>query len=156
MKILLFVVMFVPSLIMAQLPTANPQLQIGGVTEFLGDMLKQSRGATLLNGRGDIGGGVYVPIWTFHDMDKVNYVHFGCGGRIMEGGDYAPMGIVALNLPALSYRLWNFAWAKDHVERLKTPDIWFGPYTEIPLPGQTWVVGQRVGAMVSIGLGGKS
>ncbi len=156
MKTLLLALLFAPSLILAQMPAARPELDIGGVTDFLGDILKQSKGASLVSGKGQIGGALYLPVWTFHDMDGVNYVHLGGGGKLAEGGKYAPIGIVALNLPALSARLWRFAWANAHVTRLKTPDIWFGPYVELPyLASGPWVIGDKMGALVSIGLGKK-
>ena len=129
-------------------------LDLGGVRDFATDLLKEARGATLVDTGAGISGGLYVPVWVFHAKTGAEYLHIGAGVALREGGHEEPLLVTAINLPALSARLWGFQWAQDHVTRLKTPAIWLGPYIKVPFPGRTYVIGREVGSLLSIGLGG--
>lgn len=126
---------------------------LGGVGDLIGDKMKETKLASLIDLNAKFAGAVYLPIWLFHDQAGVNYVETGVGGMLKEGGESSPLISLAVNGPAISGRIWSSEWAKKHVTRTKFPDIWMGPYLRLPLPGRTWVIGENVGGMVSVRLG---
>lgn len=138
---------------MAQSTNLDNSLQVGGITSLIADKAKEAQGAGLVDLHGNFGAGGYLPIWTFHDKDGVNYFRVGLGGKGKAGEKPSPLVPFLVNLPGLSGRLWDFQWSKDHVTRASFPDIWAGPYIEPPL-NNGWTWRGAVGGMVAIGLGG--
>jgi hypothetical protein len=139
----------------------SPALSIGGVPELIADKVKEIKAATLLTFAGDFGGAAYLPVWTFHaaqepgQVDPMkDYVELGMGGVILEGGHGKAFLCANVNLPGVSARLWDNEWSKAHVRRSVFPPIWVGPYVRIPMPKETWVIGQEVGGMIAIRIGG--
>ena len=149
MKLLLTAVLLCASVAQAQ----ESPLAIGGISALISDKAKEAKIATMLDLSGKFGGAAYLPIWTLKAAGEAGseYVSLGAGGMIREGGDKSPLVALAFNLPAISGKIWDFQWAKDHVKRAKFPPIWVGPYVLVPTNKQ-YVIGSNAGVMVSVGL----
>lgn len=108
-------------------------LSVPGLAELAAEKAKEASAIGTLDLKGRKGGGAYLPVWTLRDAAGTRYARIGAG---WEGHDAGGRVIVPLvfNLPALSARLWSSQWAQVHIERVKLPDIWFGPYLRAPLP----------------------
>lgn len=108
-------------------------------SQFAADTLKQGRGVVMLSPYFKPAYAAYVPVWTFHaayDMDAAGKPirdpyrqFFSVGG----GGKYdldtkSGSGFIGcdINIVALSARLWDFAWARNHVDRVKFPPVYGG------------------------------
>ena len=128
-------------------------LDVGGISRLIADKAKEAKLATMLDLSGTFGGAAYLPVWTIKGAGDAGaeYVSLGAGGMLREGGDKSPLVAVAFNLPAISAKVWDFQWARDHVKRSKFPPIWIGPYVLVPT-SKAYVVGKNIGGMVSIGL----
>jgi len=109
--------------------------------DFIGDKAAETKivyGASWPGGIAQHMGGAYVPIHTFHSKaakkeDQVDYLDWGIGVEDVEGS-VKPRAIIPImfNLPAISRRLWNGQWRKDHVRTTSLPPIWFGPMLRVP------------------------
>lgn len=134
-------------------------LDISGLAELVAEKAKETRAASLIDMTATFSGAVILPVWAFHATDTpeakgADLVEFGIGGAIREGGHGEPLLSIALNVPGISSRFWDFAWAQAHIRRAKFPPVMIGPYIKAPWPGRTWVVGEQVGGMISIRIGG--
>ena len=135
-------------------------LDINGLADLAAEKAKETRAATLIDLTGTFSGALYLPIWTFHtkgtqESPGINLVSLGVGGALREGGQKQALLTLTFNGPGLSEKLWSSEWARNHLTRTKLPPIFMGPYIKIPIPGQSWVIGNEVGGLVSISLGGK-
>jgi hypothetical protein len=112
--------------------------------KFLTDKVKEGRLVVLVSPYYKPAYEAYIPVWTFAAQDPATgkpskdpmrrYFSLGGGGRIdMEDKTHAS-GFVGcdLNLVALSARLWDFAWARGHLDRSSFPPIYAGPAFEAP------------------------
>src|SRR3990167_967910 len=117
-------------------------LAIGGISKLISEKTREAKIATMLDLYGGIGGALYLPVWSLKGAGDAGneYVSLGVGGMIREGGDKSPLVAIAFNLPALSAKVWDFQWAKDHIKRSKFPPIWVGPYVLIPT-NKTYIIG---------------
>lgn len=110
-------------------------LTLGGVPQLLADKLKEAKPAGIVDFAGHVGGGGYLPLWSFHDRAGVTYVEaMNFGYRAIQGSK--PGGIfmpLAVDATALSARLWNFEWARAHVTRSKFPNVFLGVAALLPL-----------------------
>ncbi len=115
-------------------PSPSGNMTLGGVPTLIAQKLQEAKAAGIVDFAGHIGGGAYVPTWTFHDMNGVSYVEaLDIGYRALQG--QKPMIYLmpfAVDLPAISSRLWNFSWAQNHVTRSKYPDVFVGVGPFIP------------------------
>ena len=132
-------------------------LDLGGIGDLIGEKVKEAKVASLFDLKANPAGALYLPVWVFHGKAKESpdYFELGLGGMLQEQGHGAPFLAITMNLPAISAKLWDFDWAKSHVRRSKFPPIFFGPYVLMPLPDKTWVIGESMGVMVSVGIGNK-
>ena len=148
MKILLLLLLALP--VAAQ----EKDLAVGGVYDLIVEKAKEAKVAALVDLKATIGGAAFLPVWTFHAADNSrDYVECGIGASLKEGGKGDPFLSVALNLPALSAKIWSGQWASAHLRRAKFPPVWVGPYIAVPTPGRTWTWTTSVGGMISVRLG---
>lgn len=111
-------------------------LTLGGIPRLISEKLTEVKPAGLINFSAEVGAGAYLPVWTFHNADNtVNYVEaLNIGYKSQQGshpdGFFMP---VALNLPAISARIWSFAWAQQHLTRTPFPNFFFGPAVVVGL-----------------------
>lgn len=127
-------------------------LDLGGVTSFIGDMVKQSKGGTLATLGQRVGGALYVSPWTFHDASGIKYFETEVGGKILIGGHASPLLGFGFDITSISGKIWSSPWAQSHVTRLALPDIWVGPYVNLAFPLNSWTWKNEFGGMVSIPL----
>ena len=127
-------------------------LDVGGISSLIASKAKEAKLATMLDLSGTFGGAAYLPVWTLKGAGEAGaeYVSLGAGGMIREGGDKRPLIALALTLPAISAKVWDFQWAKAHLPRAKFPPIWAGPYILVPT-GKDYVIGSNVGGILSVG-----
>ena len=111
---------------------AGDLLSVPGLAQLAAEKAKEAQAIGTLTFSLKKGAGAYLPVWTFKDARGIRYVRTGVGWEGTDLGGH-PLVPVTLNLPALSGRLWSSAWAQTHVERVKLPDIWFGPVIRAPL-----------------------
>lgn len=135
---------------------ADPLLSLGGLADLIAEKAKESRAATFLTLDEKYAGGAYLPVWTFTDASRSEkYLTIGIGGQVKQGESARPCLPIAVNLTALSARLWSSRWAQEHVIRTKMPPVWVGPFIRVPLPGERdWTIRENVGASISFGIGG--
>lgn len=129
-----------PSFAQDTAPVVSPSapsgaLALGGIPQLIANKLTEAKAAGLVDFAGHVGGGGYVPTYTFHDKAGVSYVEVaGIGYRVLQGQKPCVLLVpVMVDVTALSGRAWNFPWAHDHVTRSAYPDIFLGP--GIILPG---------------------
>ena len=139
-------------------PLPSP-FNIGGLPELVASKIMETKAATLITLDATLGGGAYLPVWTFHATNSTDpmfdYLEFGAGGVILAGGNAKAFLCAGLNLPAISRAFWHNSWADAHLRRTVLPGIWIGPYIRAPMPNNPpWVVGHEVGGLLSIRLGG--
>lgn len=111
-------------------------LSVPGLAGLVADKAKEAQAIGTLDLKGNKGAGAYLPVWTYRE-GETRYARIGAG---WEGHDLGGRPIVplVLNLPALSGKLWSSAWAQAHIERVKLPPVWFGPYLRAPLPNDNF------------------
>ena len=142
-------------LLLLALPVAaqEKELAVGGMYDLIIEKAKEAKVAGLVDLKGTAGGAAFLPVWTFHAADNSrDYVECGVGASIKEGGKGQPFLSVALNLPALSAKIWSGQWAISHLRRAKFPPVWVGPYIGVPT-GREWTWRSQVGGMISVRLG---
>lgn len=107
-------------------PTGN--LTLGGVPQLIADKLAEAKAAGIVDLAGHVGGGAYVPTYTFHDANGVSYVEaLNIGYRAMQGAKPTVfLEPFAVDLTSISGRFWDFPWARTHVTRSKYPDVFVG------------------------------
>lgn len=123
-------------------PVINPvapsgSMTLGGVPQLIANKLLEAKPCGLVDFDGHIGGGAYVPTWTFHDMNGTSYVEVGdIGYRSIQGSKPSILLMpAAVDITSISGRMWNFQWANNHVTRSKYPDMFLGPTALLPLDG---------------------
>lgn len=123
----------VPASLSVSAPSGD--MTLGGIPHLIIKKLEEAKPAGLVDFAGNIGGGAYVPTWTFHDMAGRNYVEAAnIGYRAIQGSKPSLMLMpAAFNVTAISGRVWDFAWARDHVTRSAYPDLFLGITPLIPL-----------------------
>lgn len=133
-----------PAGAVASAPTAVPapvvtapggSLTLGGVPQLLADKLQEAMPCGIVDFAGHVGGGAYVPTYTFHDAAGQNYVEaLDIGYRALQNAKPSVYLMpLAFNPTALSNRLWSFPWAQKHVTRSPYPDVWVGVGPLLPL-----------------------
>lgn len=112
--------------------------------QFFVDKLKEGRAVVLVSPFYKPAYAVYVPVWTLASMDSATgkpsadpyrrYFSIGGGGKIDMNDRSHAAGFVScdLNLVALSARLWDWAWARQHIDRASFPPIYAGPAFDAP------------------------
>jgi len=111
---------------------ASDLLSIPGLASLAAEKAKEAQAIGTLTLSLKKGAGAYLPVWTFKDAAGIRYVRTGVGWEGTDLGGH-PLIPVTLNLPALSARVWSSPWAQEHVERVRLPEIWFGPVIRAPL-----------------------
>ena len=109
-------------------------MTLGGIPKLIAQKIAEAKPCGLVDFAGNIGGGAYVPTWTFHDMAGHNYVEAGdIGYRAIQGQKPSVLLMpAAFDLTQISGRIWNFKWAQDHVTRSPYPDLFLGLTALIP------------------------
>ncbi len=109
-------------------------LDLAGLTPLIAEKIKEAKAATILTYSGEIGGGGYISLWTFHSANKDReYLELpNIGWRAIDGQKPAATLSMAINFPAISAALWDFEWAKAHVKRSPFPPIFMGPVFIVP------------------------
>jgi hypothetical protein len=135
MKALLILLLATPCFADVVLEAPAGDLSLGGIPRLIGDKLKETKPAGLIDLKGRIGGGAYLPLWTFHDTAKRPYVEaINVGFRAIQGEKPSVLVMpLAVNVTGLSARLWSFQWAQDHLTRSKFPDFFLGATAFVPL-----------------------
>lgn len=112
-------------------------MTLGGVPRLIAQKIQEAKPCGIADGYGRLGGGAYIPTWTFHDMAGRSFVEVGnIGYRAIQGEKPSVMLLpVMVNFVALSGRAWDFQWARDHVTRSKYPDIFVGVGPIVPIDG---------------------
>lgn len=113
----------------AQVPAApSGDMTLGGVPQLLAQKVQEAKAAGIVDLAGHVGGGAYVPTWTFHDANGVSYVEaIDIGYRALQGAKPSVFVMpFAVDLTSISGRLWDFPWAQAHVTRSPYPDIFVG------------------------------
>lgn len=110
-------------------------LTLGGIPKMIADKIQEAKPAGIVDFNGHVGGGGYLPIYTFHDMSGVSYVEvFNVGYRAIQAQKPSVMLMpVAIDVTSVSSRIWNFQWARNHVTRSHFPDLFLGPTVLLPL-----------------------
>ena len=128
---------FLAQVVLAQTPpviTPPEELRASGVIDLLSDKLKETRGCVLTTWAGKPGGGIYLPIWTWHDMDGTPLIEFpAIGYRAVQGSRPDAFAPVTANLPGLSRKWFGSTWFKNHVTKSKFPPMFFGPALMVPV-----------------------
>jgi len=103
-------------------------MTLGGIPRLVAAKLQEAKPAGFVDFAGHVGGGAYVPTYTFHDAAGVNYVEaLNIGYRAIQNAK--PTVFIepfALDLTSISGRFWDFPWAQKHVTRSPYPDIFVG------------------------------
>ncbi len=133
----------------------SAELSFTDLTDLIAEKTKESKGAYTFTLDSKHGGALYLPMYTLHSKDKASdYLEFGVGGQLIEGGIKKPFVNIGTNIPALSMRVWRSKWRKDHVRTTKLPPIWIGPFLQLPTGAlQYWKFRNNFGVIVSIALG---
>lgn len=138
-----------------------PELTAGGIPKLIGDKVKELRGCALVDFQGHKGGGAYLPIWSLQsEGGGVTYAHaMNVGYRALEGKKPNVLIMpLALNLTAVSGKVWDFDWARKHVARSPFPPVFVGPTILLPINGPefqelTWAGWKSwAGVVLSVGL----
>lgn len=110
-------------------------LTLGGIPKLIGQKLQEIKPAGFVDLKGHLGGGGYLPVWSFHDKDGVVYVEAADVGYRAQQGQKPSILVMpfAVNVVGLSGRFWNFQWARDHLTRSKFPAIFLGAGPLLPL-----------------------
>ena len=112
----------------ADLSAPVGDMTLGGVPQLLAQKVKEAKAAGIVDLAGHVGGGAYVPTYTFHDAAGTNYVEaLNIGYRAIQNAK--PTVFIepyALDLTSISGRFWDFPWAQKHVTRSPYPDIFVG------------------------------
>lgn len=116
-------------------------LSIPGLGEFAAEAWKNKRLVGIVDFKGQLAGGGFLPFRTFHTLAGVDTGHVGLGGIIKEGEHFRPRFMVDVNASVLLNRAeTGWGWYDKHTKRLKMPDVWIGPNVVLPMPGDktTW------------------
>lgn len=119
-------------LLLASTCSAGELLSIPGLASLVADKAKETQAIGTMTASLKKGAGAYLPVWTIKDLAGVRYVRTGIGWEGTDIGGH-PLVPLTLNMPAISAKVWSSPWAQAHVERVKLPDIWFGPVVRAPL-----------------------
>jgi hypothetical protein len=121
-------------------PTAATSADAGqSFSQFAADMLKSGRAVVQLAPHVKPAYAAYLPVWNFHAAYNKDasgkavvdpyrqYFSIGGGGKY-DTATKSGSGFIGcdVNAVALSARAWDFAWANDHVDRMKFPPIYGG------------------------------
>ncbi len=113
-------------------PTGD--MTLGGVPQLIAQKLQEAKAAGIVDFAGHLGGGAYVPTYTFHNVAGTAFVEaMDIGYRALQNSKPSVYLMpFAVNVTALSGAAWNFQWARDHVTRSPYPDLWLGVGPLIP------------------------
>ena len=140
----------------AAMPASAGLLDLPGLAELAAAKAKEAQAIGTMTFSLKKGAGAYLPVWTFKSEAGVRYVRTGVGWEGTDLGGH-PLVPILLNLPAVSGWVWSSAWADKHLERIKLPELWFGPIVRVPMVQDKFRwdrLRDFTGVAVSIGLGG--
>lgn len=130
----------------------NDVLSVPGLAQTVATYAKQAKAIGLVDAKGVLGTGGFLPLRTFHDSSNVNYVEAGFGASIKQQQHLKPLFILDLDVSSLWRRFENFQWYNVHVSKVLLPDFWIGPYID-PASFTTWNNWKQcLGATVTVGL----
>lgn len=142
------------SLLVISIPAYAGLLDLAPMAKFAAEKIGETKATTIIDLNGKVAAGLLLPVWTFHTRSGINVLQLGVGGTIKEGGEKKAIASMLINLPGLADRILRNKWMKEHVTSTRLPPLWIGPYVQVPLPYEKWILKNDLGVMITIGLGG--
>ena len=131
-------------LLASSVPAIAAPTAADSFAQFFSDKLKEGRAVVLASPFYKPAYAAYIPVWTLASMDSTTgkpsqdpyrrYFSIGGGGKIVMEDKGRAEGFIGmdLNLVAISARLWDWTWARQHLDRSSFPPIYAGPAFDAP------------------------